>query len=183
MDWKSFLQNNLSPVLANWNELALELYPAETVRFMKRQKDRFQNPVGHATSTALDDLLRGLADGKQPVEMGEALDRLVRVRAVQDFKPSAALRFVFLLKRALREQAVKEELDDLAQFDATVDALVLAAFDRYEKCREKLFEIRAEEYKRQTASLLMRAERSSTASDPSDEITDVKGSSKGGCGA
>ena len=183
MNWKSFLQNNLSPVLARWNELALELYAAETIGFMKRQKDRFQNPVGHATTTALDELLRGLADGKQPGEMDEALDRLARVRAVQDFPPSAALRFVFLLKHVLREQAGADGLDDLDQFDATIDTLALAAFDRYVRCREQLYELRADEFKRQMASLLKRAERSSKSSEKSDGVTDVKGSSKGGCGA
>jgi hypothetical protein len=183
VDWKRFLQDNLSPMLARWNEFALEIYPAETVRFMRRQKDRFQNPVGYATATAQEEILRGLAEGKRPAQLGEPLDRLARVRAVQDFSPSAALRFLPALRRVLRAEAGSTLPDGIDEFDAIVDELALDAFDRYMRCREQVYELRAEEYKRRTASLLRRAERSSTGSEKSDESTVANESSKGGCGA
>ena len=125
--------------------------------------------MGHTTTTALEEILRGLAQGRQPEQLGEPLDRLVRVRAVQEFTPSQALSFIFSLRRVLRAEAGSKLPDDLDRFDAVVDALGLAAFEHYAKCREQLYTLRTDEHKRQTASLLMRAERSSVGSEQSDD--------------
>jgi len=183
VDWKSFLRRNREQVLARWEESALDLYPAETVRFLKRQKDRFQNPVGHATHQALDALLQGLAEGKSPSEMEEAIDMVMRVRAVQDFSPARALGFVFLLRRFVREAAGQTTLRDLDELDASIDVLALVGFESYLKCREKLYELRASESRRHTASLLKRLESLSEKPEGSDGPTEGKGSRKGGCGA
>jgi hypothetical protein len=183
MDWKQRLRNNREQVLALWEESALDLYPAETVRFLKREKDRFQNPVGHATHQALDTLLRGMAEGKTPSEMKEAVDKIMRVRAVQDFSPAQALAFVFALRRFVREVADETTPAGFDDLDAYVDRLALVAFDSYLNCREKLYELRASESRRHTASLLKRLESLSGGPERPDGPTEGKDPPKGGCGA
>jgi len=75
------------------------------------------------------------------------------VRAVQGQRPSQALEFVFLLKRALR--GVLGEAYDAA-FDERVDGLALVAFDAYVTCREEIHEIRVREARRRVGLILER---------------------------
>jgi len=71
----------------------------------------------------------------------------VRIRAVQEFSPSAAVGFVYALRGILREELASAGLDAAghAAVESGVDRLALAAFDAYMKCREKIFEIRVRE--------------------------------------
>ncbi|MCX6635381.1 MAG: RsbRD N-terminal domain-containing protein, partial [Acidobacteria bacterium] len=74
-----------------------------------------------------------------------ALDAIMRIRAVEDHTASQAVAFLFLLKEVLRE---KSPAADLAAFENRIDRMALLAFDLYMKCREKIYEIKAEEAKR-----------------------------------
>jgi hypothetical protein len=95
-------------------------------------------------------------------EAGRILDDFVRIRAVQQFSPSHAVGFVFLVKRAVREHLSQDltnaELwQELLVFESKVDNLALLSFDLYMQCREKLFEIRATEIRNRTSRIVDRA--------------------------
>jgi hypothetical protein len=95
-------------------------------------------------------------------EAGRILDDFVRIRAVQQFSPSHAVGFVFLVKRAVREHLSQDltnaELwQELLVFESKVDNLALLSFDLYMRCREKLFEIRATEIRNRTSRIVDRA--------------------------
>jgi hypothetical protein len=174
---KSVLQDRQGEILSRWRELALSVYPEDTVRFLKRERDRFQNPVGHATGDALGALLDGLLEDWPAERLDEALDGIVRIRAVQDLEPSRALEFVFLLKGVVREEAGEASAAMLAELDEAVDRLGLRAFDAYMRCRERVYELRADDVRRRTAKLLERAERSFGAAEENNMSTDGKGGS------
>lgn len=159
------LRSRRAAILDRWRKLTLEVYPEDALRFLRREKDRFQNPVGTATSGALESLLEGLLARRDAAELQSALDGIVRIRAVQDLSPSRATGFVFLLKRAIREElgdALTAEAARAPWFEveAAIDRLGLAAFDLYVRCREQVYELRASDLRRRTAKLLERAERS-----------------------
>jgi hypothetical protein len=177
VELKSVLQDRRAEILSRWRELTLSVYPADTVRFLKRERDRFQNPVGHATGDALSALLDGLLEDWPAERVDEALDGIVRIRAVQDLAPSRALEFVFLFKHAVRKEAGAAPPDMLAELDAAVDRLALRAFDAYMRCRERTYALRADELRRRTAKLLERAERSFGAPEENNVSTDGKGGS------
>jgi hypothetical protein len=179
---KAFARTRRSSLLARWRELSLAVYPDETVRFLRREKDRFQNPVGHVTSQALESLLDGLLDGGSTEEMERALDRIVSIRAVQDLSPSRALEFVFQLKRALREEVGQAVADDAGRAELTeledgIDRIGLAAFDVFTRRRERVHELRSREIRRRAARLLERAELSFGAPEETESTTDGKGGS------
>lgn len=156
-------------VLEKWFESIIESYPAETARFLKTQKDRFANPVAHAIIEGmegiLDEVVEFLKEGKKAdsERISCFLDSIIRVRAVQDFMPSAAVWFIFALKRVVRNELAREirefpELGpELERFDSSVDELALISFDIYMKCREQLFEIKAEESRKSVFRLLQQA--------------------------
>jgi hypothetical protein len=82
-------------------------------------------------------------------ELSSAIDGIVRIRAVQEFTPSAAVGFVYTLRGILREELADAALDPAghAALERGVDRLALVAFDVYMQCREKIFEIRVREIK------------------------------------
>ena len=130
-------------IVGEWRARALRTYPDHTARFLREEPDPFRNPVGQAFKQELPVLFEELTGSMETGRIRRALDGLVRIRAVQDFTPSQAVGFVFLLKEILREQGpVPPELD------ARIDRLALAAFDLYAECREKIAEIRTAEARR-----------------------------------
>jgi hypothetical protein len=129
-------------IVEQWFARAAETYPSQTARFLMGEKDQFRNPVGHALRDGLAILLQQLLGDMDLAHIEPALDAIVRIRAVQDFPPSQAVGFVFLLKQILRELPAGEEV---AGLDRRIDQLALMAFDKYMQCREQVAQIRAEE--------------------------------------
>ena len=141
----------------------METYPADTKRFLKKQKDQFSNPVGYTISKEIENLYKELLQGVDPDRVSPILDGIIRIRAVQDFSPSQAIVFIFLLKRVIREELdteIREKhlSDELLRFESKIDELALLAFDIYMKCREKIYEIRVNETINQVSRLLKRVD-------------------------
>jgi hypothetical protein len=139
------LAGERSAVVREWFERTLQSYPEQTSGFLRGEKDPFRNPVGHTLRDGLGVLFDELAGEMDQARITAALDAIVRIRAVQDHSASQALAFLFLLKEVLREKSPPE---DLAMLENRIDRLALLAFDLYMKCREKIYEIQAEEAKR-----------------------------------
>jgi hypothetical protein len=117
---------------------------------LKNQQDPFANPVGSTFRRELEIVLNGLSEWVDPGNLTPSLDAIVRIRAVQEFRPSDALAFMVHLKKAIREELQEvrmspELVNDLARLDFRIDELTLAAFDLYVACREKIAEIRVGE--------------------------------------
>ena len=134
-----------SAVIQEWFERTLRDYPGQTVGFLRGEKDPFRNPVGHTLREGLAVLFDEILGEMDEPRITAALDAIVRIRAVQDYTASQAVAFLFLLKEVLRE---KSPAADLAMLENRIDRMALLAFDLYMKCREKIYEIKAEEAKR-----------------------------------
>ncbi|NQU22135.1 MAG: RsbRD N-terminal domain-containing protein [Candidatus Nealsonbacteria bacterium] len=159
MAFRRLLQEKKDAIVRRWSDKALASYSGDSAAAFKRQKDPFANPIGHglrvATQAIFDELLDG-PDAKAGPDMekiGEHLFEVVRVRAVQQFSASEAVGFVFCLKDAVRAELGSAATDgrylsELAEFDARVDRVALAAFDVFVECRERLLELRINEVKR-----------------------------------
>lgn len=150
-------------MLERWFDLLLRGYPPETVRMLKKETNQFANPVGHTSLHAMDDILDEFLGENRIEKISPMLDRILRIRAVQDFEPSRALAFIFMLKDLARELLAAEIAGgtvspaELTEFDSKVDGLVLAAMDVYSKCRDTLFEVRITEIKNRTNRLLLKS--------------------------
>ena len=150
MALKHLLLQDKAPILERWFHLILETYPAGTSKSLKREKDRFVNPVGHTISREIEALYEGLVRGINTGELSSSLNNIIRIRSVQDFSPSQAIGFIFLLKKAIREVLEsgiqeKQVLEEWMEFQSRIDQLALLAFDIYMECREKICEIRIKE--------------------------------------
>jgi len=143
----SLLQHR-AEILTEWFDGILAEYPPETATFLRQQKDPFANPVGAGVREELAPIFDELVTGWNRERVMESLDRIIRVRALQDFSPAGAIAFLFVLKRLLRRHRTSGGLSaekDLETLDDRFDELVLMAFDAYSRCREQVFEIRVKE--------------------------------------
>jgi hypothetical protein len=179
------LQPRRSEILDRWRALVFGSYPEEAARFFRREKDRFKNPVGQSIHRATETLLDGVLLERAKDGVPEALEAVVRIRAVQEFSPAEAVGFVFLLKRAVREVLTEASPGGLpedarSELEARIDALALGAFETYTRCREQIFEIRVREAQRRTAGLLERYNRETPAGEPEDTAVTAGPAAKGG---
>jgi hypothetical protein len=173
---RPLLQEKKTAVVRRWLDDTLASYAPETGAFLDGGSDRFANPVGHALRTGAEGVLDDLLDGAEPEGICRHLDGMIRIRAVQEFSPSRAVAFVFLLKGAVRAALGRRVSDpalreDLASLDAWVDQVALFAFDIFVKCREQVYELRVKDVKRNVAFILDRFQ----GEDP-DPMSDRNGS-------
>ena len=163
MELNNLLKQNKDAIVKKWLASVIDTYPADTSKFMKRQKDPFANPVGNTLSVNLEPLFVELLNEMDYKAITSYLDPILRVRAVQPIlSTSQSIGFIFLLKKVIRE-SLKKELSDknilkeLLYFESKIDELTLIAFDIYLKCREKVFGIKANEERNRTFRAFERA--------------------------
>jgi len=148
-----------SSILERWFDLLVENYPADTQDFLKKRKDRFDNPVAYEFGQGIEGIYEALVHGMDRDKISSCLDRIIGIRAIQDFSPSGAIAFIFLLKKAIREKLEREVREDgisgeLIELESRIDGLALLSFDIYMKRRERLYEIRVNEVKNRVSGLL-----------------------------
>ncbi len=162
MELKSLLTEKRAAILRKWFDLIVDTYPSDASSFLKKQKNQFANPVGHTISEGIEGLFDGLLEEADSDRVSPFLDNIIRVRAIQDFTPSEAIGFIFLLKKVIRESLQKEirehqMYDELLRLESRIDDLVRISFDVYMKCREQVYDLKANEVKKMTFRLLQRA--------------------------
>ncbi len=139
-------------VAKRWIERTLASYPAGTVPGLLSEHDPFLNPAGHAIREGLTVLTSELLGGMDEEVMAPALDAVVRLRAVQGFRPSEALSFVFDLRAIMAETTDAGTADQVPpDLGNRIDRLALMAFDQYMGCREQIASLREKELRKRIA--------------------------------
>jgi hypothetical protein len=149
-------------ILKKWFDLTAQTYAPDTAEFLKSKTDPFANPVGVSMLSSLDGMLDQLIHDMDPQIINSYLDPIIRIRAVQNFTPSQAVAFTLSLKKALRTSLTKELRDirnvtELSELESKIDRLSLMAFDIYMQCREKIYQISANETRNRTFRAFERA--------------------------
>jgi len=175
MTLNGLLSEKRTEIIRKWVDAVLATYPADTSNFLKKQENRFSNPVGHTVNQGIEGIYDELLKGADPEAVGPLLDGIVRVRAVQDFSASSAVSFVFLLKPIIRDELASAGGNDilygeLLQFESRIDDLALLSFDIFMKCKEKLYDIRANEMKNMTYRLIQRANKLDGAREEKEDF-------------
>jgi hypothetical protein len=161
MSLRELLIEHRTSILQDWRDTILETYPPDSVPFFKREKDRFNNPVGHSVLEGTAALYDLLLDVEGIGEDNSAIDGLIRMRSVQEFSPSRAIGFIFLLKNVISEKLAGRWNDEMllgekTDLESRIDELALLVFDIYMRCRERAYEVRMGEFKRMSSRLLNR---------------------------
>ena len=156
------LTEKKASLVERWLHLIFQSYPSETARFLKKEKNRFDNPVGHRIAQGIQGLMEAFLNEAGPDQLTVHLDEVIRIQAIQNFSPAQALAFVFLLKNVIREElgdALKEAAaaEECLELESRIDGLALLGFEVYMKRREKLHEVRLNEVKNRVSGLLRRS--------------------------
>jgi hypothetical protein len=164
MSLEKLLVKNKSTILSRWFDSILETYPSDTKEFLRTKKDRFDNPVAHRISSGIEGIFEQILNDAKVEDASPFLDKVIRVRAVQDFTPSQALAFIFDLKTLVIEEIVGDTRggqlsEELRMFERKIDQMGLLAMDIYMKCREEIYELRVNEVKRSVSRLIERANK------------------------
>jgi hypothetical protein len=162
MSLEKLLKEKKSAVLERWFDSILETYPSDTKHFLRTKKDRFENPVAHRISSGIEGIFDQILNDEKAEEASLFLDKVIRIRAVQDYSPSQALAFIFDLKRLMREAVAEDTHEgqfsaELWRLEQKIDEVGLLALDIYMKCREEIYELRINEVKRSVSRLIERA--------------------------
>jgi hypothetical protein len=163
MSLNDVLREKKSKIVKKWFDAVLETYHENARGPLGKREAQFTNPVGYNLAQGIEGLYDALLEGLIPDTVSRFLDDIIRIRAVQDFTPSQAVAFIFDAKKVVRKELANEILNDprmreeLAVWESAVDDLALFAFDIYMKCREKIYELKANETRNLTFRLLKKA--------------------------
>jgi hypothetical protein len=162
MELVNQLAQKKSAIIKVWFEKVINTYPIDTAQFIKNQNDPFANPVGRNSHQALDDIFDLVQGGFDPQTARPLIDPIIRIRAIQDFTPAQAVGFMFDLKSIIREMVPVDATDSqnqsaLHEVEKRIDRLSLLAFDIYMQCREKIYDLKANETRARTYAAFSRA--------------------------
>jgi hypothetical protein len=162
MNLKDLLLEKKSLIVEKWFNSVINTFPSDSSHFLKKQKDCFLNPVGHTISQNICGLFDEILNDAESEKVYPYLNDIIKISAVQDFFPSKAASFIYLLRQVVRDELDsdirKHKLsEELKSFETQLDNLTFLSFDIYMKCRERIFDIRVNEIKNMTFRLLKRA--------------------------
>ena len=161
MELVNKLAEKKQEIVREWIRKAMEAYPAESLTVLNRNKNQFANPLSHTISENIDLLFEELLSDINPEKVAPILDKIIRIRAVQDMVPAKAISFIFDLKEVIGA-VLKNEIEErkifqeLLTVEKRIDQMALLAFDIYVSCREKIYQIQANESQNQTHMLIRR---------------------------
>ena len=156
------MQEKHDELLNEWFEQAIAAYPAESHKYFVKVKKDFTNPVGSNIYRSMGHLLEELAGDRDAGKLYQHLEMILKIRAVQDLKPSKALAFLPSFKDLVQKvlaneirsgQISRDELEDLF---TDIDTLMLIAFDLYSESKDMLYNLRIAQIK-ETNDILQKA--------------------------
>ena len=157
-----FMQKTDEELQMQWFEQAIAAYPAEAHKYFVKVKNEFTNPVGSNIYRSLGHLLEELSGERDADQLYQHLEMILKIRAVQDLKPSKALAFLPSLKNLIQtvfqDEIKSGEISqkELADLFTDIDTLMLIAFDLYSESKEMLYNLRIAQIK-ETNDILQRA--------------------------
>jgi len=162
MEFENLLKKKKDAIVKKWFDAVAGTYPIDTSSFLKAGKDRFANPVGCTISDGLACLFDELVNDMNRERLIQHIEPIIKIRAVQDFSPSQAVSFIFSLKGIVRSVLSKklenqQAKEALTSFESKIDELVMLAFDIFMGCRERLYDIKANEEKSKVYKAFKRA--------------------------
>lgn len=145
------LERHREAVTVRWRRLMAGSRSASSGDFIAGRINEFTNPAGAIINRAAAAMFDGLSTANSPCI--EAIDELMRLRAVQDLPAEEALHFLSLLEdeclKTLRAQGCEElSQEERAHITAKINEMTHQARGRYARCREKIDDLRSRERER-----------------------------------
>ena len=155
------LERHRKKITEQWIKRVIESYPADSSKFLSVGNNRFANPIGHILKENIPIVFDEILKGESSDELNEALEAVIRLRAVQEFSASQAVGFLYQLKTLIREEfksiAGKDaNIEELLDFESSIDAAMLLAFDIFMEMKSKIYEIKSNEQRKTFSKMIDR---------------------------
>jgi len=136
----------------------LETYPDQARPLIAVGSDRFANPLGATLSEGVEEIFEAITGDKTLEEIEQPLERMFKLKAVQEGKTNQALDFLFSLKSIIRNTCDVEGgnsavLKEWFEIEERIDQIVMQGLQVFITSREKLLELQVAELKHRTYSL------------------------------
>jgi len=139
---RDFLRQHKKPLLDAWFQRILDSFPAETASFLKRQTDRFANPVAHGFREAAETIFDSLL-GDRELDRG-SLEYAMKIQALRGNQPNDGVAFIYLLNDTVREKLDGSLLGKgWIDFESRVDRIASIASEMFLASRTKIAELAA----------------------------------------
>jgi len=150
MKLERLLLQKKEAILQGWLREIYGSYMPGTDKFLQNGSDRFANPVGYAISANAGQLLDALIRGDDPGTFHGCLEKIIRIRAVQDFTPTQAVAFMTELKTVIRDEVLDGAtkyglLVELNELETKIGYLGAAAAEFYVNMKTQIREIASKE--------------------------------------
>ena len=156
MKIRALLEEKKPSILRQWFDSIISTYPSDTANFLKGQKNTYSGSiVGQTIYEGIEGIFDDLVSETAADKLNSCLDKIIRVRAIQEFEPSRAISFIFLLKQIIRSELIHDIreggfFEELMEIESRLDGYANMSFDIYMKCREKLYDLKANEMRNWT---------------------------------
>ena len=151
------LKAKRSSIIKDWTKRIFDSYASETSGFLSKDNDRFSNPVGFTIRDNIEKIIDEVISDRNSASIKILLIDILKIRAVQEFSPSEAVKFIFQLKDTIQAEVKvdpgsQKEMNELAALYSFIDEMALMAFDVYMELRETVNRIRMDEVRNRSVS-------------------------------
>lgn len=155
------LEQKRSLVQSKWIDSVINSYPSESAKFIVGNKNKFTNPLGYTVENSINTICSNYLNSEKQNECEEAIEAIVRLRAVQDFTPAKAIGIMFDFKSIVLTEIrdmidTKDRFDEYLLIETQIDKLIDYALNFYIECRERVNEIKANEVRRGFEKMVLR---------------------------
>ncbi|MCS7198788.1 MAG: RsbRD N-terminal domain-containing protein [Caldimicrobium sp.] len=159
---REFFLENRDNIFKRWITLFWDKFEESKAYLIKGGSDPFQNPFAYQVEEAFRKILDFFCEELDFESLDPYLERLAQLRATQENTLSLALNFLIDLKSLLRETWGEEivqryGLYALLEIEDVISALLLRLADYYVRYKERLYDLKVDEWKRHHYLLLKRA--------------------------
>lgn len=156
-----FFSRHKEDICNRWLELFWKKFGVAEP-YLRREFDQFTNPFSYHINECFTKIVESLSREFTYEELDPYLEKIAQIRATQESSLSRALYFLIDLKSLIRERwgdfITKEYgLSAWLEFEDLLDALFMRLSDYFVKYRDRLWEVRIYEWKKNHYLLLKRA--------------------------
>ena len=149
------IRKDRTKILKKWFHEVLESYPKQSRSMIALESDRFANPMGSTLNDGVEAIL-SVAIGDKSFEEAElSIERLIKLKAIQEGQNGGQLDFLFSLKKLLRQHlgvdaGKVEDLREFFEIEDRIDHITKTATSIFILSREKILELQVSEIKNKT---------------------------------
>jgi len=173
------LEQKRNLIQSKWTDAVIGSYPTESAKFIVGNKNKFTNPLGYTLENSINIICCNYLNRDIHKECEQAIESMVRLRAVQDFTPTKALGIMFDFKAIVLTEIrdivdTNDRFDEYLIIETQIDKMIDYALNFYIECRERVNEIKANEVRQGFERMVLRLNSKYKKLEESEDIYNQK---------